>query len=205
MTRPVIGVTGLPCSGKSLAARFIADGTVTGVKGDLLKADDTGHEVLVWPGVVAQLRERFGDGLFVSAEPASIRRAIAGRVFGDREALAWLEGLVHPLVLAEVDRAVSAATERPLVMEAALLFGSGMEMRCGRVILIEADFAVRLGRAATRGWDRAELERREERQLPLFAQAGQGPARDRIRRVANNAGPEALREALHQALSDFSG
>lgn len=205
MTRPVIGVTGLPCSGKSLAARLIADGTVTGVQGDLLKADDTGHEVLVRPEVVAQLRERFGDETFAQDDPAAIRRAIAGKVFANREALVWLEGLVHPLVLAEVDRTVTEATERPLVMEAALLFGSGMEVRCGRVLLIEADFAVRLKRAAARGWDRAELERREERQRPLFAQAGKSPGRDRIRRVANNADPEALRDALQQALSDFSG
>lgn len=204
MRRPVIGVTGLPCSGKSLAARLIADGSVTGAPGELFKADDVGHEILLRPEVVLRLRERFGPGLFAVDEPAAVRRALAARVFGDAEALAWLEGIVHPLVLAETDKAVAAARgPGPLVMEAALLFGSGMETRCDRILLVEADFAVRLQRAASRGWDRRELERRERRQIPLFAKAAAGPGRDMLARIPNNADPEALRRRLREALSDL--
>jgi dephospho-CoA kinase len=204
MTRPVIGVTGLPCSGKSLAARFIASGSVTGIPGELFKADDAGHEILTRPEVAARLRERLGDDIVASADPAAIRRAIAARVFADAPALAWLEGVVHPLVRAEVDRLAAGDETRPLVMEAALLFGSAMEERCDRILLIEADFAVRLRRAAARGWNRAELERRERRLLPLFAREGKGAQRDRIARVANNDDAEALRCRLHDVLSAFS-
>lgn len=205
MSRPIIGVTGLPCSGKSLAAALIADGSATGVAADLFKADDAGHEVLTRPEVVELLREKFGRGLFASDDPADVRRAIAARVFGDADALAWLEGVVHPLVLAETDRAIAARDDRPLVMEAALLFESGMDLRCGRILVIETDFDVRLRRAAGRGWDRAELERRERRQIPLFERAEAGPLRDRLAHVANNADPEALRRRLGEVLADFFG
>ncbi len=193
----VVGVTGLPCSGKSLAASMLADGMLGG-QAISLKADDIGHAVLVRPEVVAKLAERLGSDV-LKPDPAETRRAIAGKVFHDPEALAWLEALIHPLVVAEVDRAIATRDGRPVVMEAALLFGSGMDSRCERIFLIESPFAVRLRRAAARGWDKAELERREKRQLPLFAEAVNGPCRERIVPIVNDADPEALRDALRRA------
>lgn len=200
---PVLGVTGLPCSGKSYAADLLASGAIPGLPaGELLKADDIGHDVLLRPDVVKELRARFGDEPFADPEPAAIRRAIAGRVFGDRAALEWLEGVVHPRVAAEVDAAMARNRGlRPVVMEAALLFVAGMDMRCDKVLLIEADFAVRLRRAERRGWDKAELERRERRQLPLFEAAKTGPSREKITVVANNADGDTLREALRAAVA----
>ncbi|MCD8140749.1 MAG: dephospho-CoA kinase [Planctomycetaceae bacterium] len=196
---PVVGVTGLPCSGKSLAASMLADGMLGG-EAVCLKADDIGHAVLLRPKVVEKLADRFG-GDVLRPDPAETRRAIAATVFHDPDALAWLEALVHPLVLEEVDRAVASRQGRPVVMEAALLFGSGMESRCGHILLIDSPFEIRLQRAAARGWDRVELERREKRQVPLFAEAVRGPYGGRIVPIANDADPEALRGRLHQAVS----
>ncbi len=198
---PVFGVTGLPCSGKSFAAELLAAGAVDGRAGVLVKADDLGHEVLLRPEVVEQLRERFGGEAFRANDPAAIRRAIAQRVFADREELLWLEGLVHPLVVAETERIIAGnITERPVVVEAALLFEAGMDKKCSVVFLIDASLATRRERAAKRGWDAAELERRECRQRPLFAAAVADASRGKkIRRVGNDADAEALLAALRQA------
>lgn len=201
MTQPVIGVTGLPCAGKSLAAELLATGAVTGVGGILLKADDIGHAVLVRPDVVEALRGRFGVDAFRDAEPAAVRRAIAERVFANPDDLAWLESLVHPLVAAEVDRITDdAGGRRPVVVEAALLFAADMDRRCDRVLVVEAEFAVRLARAERRGWDRAELERRERRQLPLFEAAFSGPDRDKLAFVRNDADDGRLAERIREVL-----
>ncbi|MCD8349214.1 MAG: dephospho-CoA kinase [Planctomycetaceae bacterium] len=197
---PVVGVTGLPCSGKSLAASMLADGMLGEGKAIFLKADDIGHAVLLRPEVVAKLADRLGADV-LRPDPTETRRAIAEKVFHNPGSLAWLEALIHPLVLEEVDKAVASRDGRPVVMEAALLFGSGMESRCEHILLIESPFEVRLQRAAARGWDRVELERREKRQLPLFAEAVKGPYCERIIHVVNNNGPEALRDTLRQAVS----
>lgn len=203
MTPPaVIGVTGLPCSGKSFAAELLAFGRVDGREGELLKADDVGHRILLRPEVVERLREHFGDEAIRPDEPTAMRQAIAARVFTDPRELAWLEGLIHPLVTAELDRVVDRLRGvKPVIAEAALLFAADMGSRCDRILVIEASFAVRLRRAASRGWDRGELERRQERQIPLFEAAWQGPGRDKLRRVANEGGEAELCKALSNAIA----
>ncbi len=197
---PIFGVTGLPCSGKSFAAELLASGAVDSRAGVLVKADDLGHTVLLRPEVVARLRERFGGEAFKSREPAAIRRAIAERVFTDRDELRWLEGLLHPLIVAETERIIAEnRAERPVVVEAALLFEAKMERMCDLVFLIEASLAVRRERAEKRGWDAAELERRESRQRPLFAGALRGESAGKIRLVANDGAAQALGGALREA------
>lgn len=228
---PVIGVTGLPCSGKSLAAEFLAEGKVPGLRaGRLFKADDVGHEVLERPDVKALLRGHFGikaarasreraiesgkacalkDGgdeslvpLALPDDPAAFRRAIAELVFSNPENLAWLEGVIHPLVVTETDaRLREERGKRPVIVEAALLFAADMDTRCDRILLIETDFAVRLGRAAKRGWSPEELRRRENRQVPLFTAARNEDTEKKIRVVQNDGDVEALIQALSAALA----
>ncbi|MDR1520365.1 MAG: dephospho-CoA kinase [Planctomycetota bacterium] len=159
-----VGVTGLPCSGKSRAAERLAG--LAG--GEVIQADALGHAVLERPEARELLRLRLGAGI-LAADPAETRRRIADRVFSDPAALAWLESLVHPLVAAETAiRAARLAGKRLAVIEAALLPVADMEHQCDRVILIEAEFPIRLDRAARRGWNRDELERRDARLAPLF-------------------------------------
>ncbi len=195
----IVGVTGLPCAGKSLVAEMIASGGVDGVPALLLRADDIGHEVLLRPDVLEALRGRFGAEAAAGADPAAMRRAIAERVFSDPAELAWLEGLVHPLVSAEVFRRCAAAEGRAVV-EAALLFAAGMDARCGRILVVEAEFGVRLARAALRGWDGKELLRREERLIPLFAAAWNSADSGKMARIDNSGSVGDLRNSVRAAL-----
>lgn len=200
MSGLVLGVTGLPCVGKSLAASLLAAGRVEGVpEGRLFKADDIGHAVLERPEAREQLRRRFGDGV-VRPDPADTRRRLAARAFANPEDLAWLEGLVHPLVVRELDELADAAGDgRSVVIEAALLTAAGLDRRCDAVFLIEAEFAVRLRRAAGRGWDRAELERRDARQLPLFAPEKLRALDEKVIWVRNDRDDDRLVESLRGA------
>lgn len=202
MIPAVIGVTGLPCSGKSLAAELMASGAVPGLPaGELFKADDDGHIVLTRPDMAAKLRERFGDAAFDTANQADIRRAIAERVFSNPDELAWLESQVHPLVVADTDAVIAREKgKRPVIVEAALLFAANMDARCDRVLMIESDISIRWTRAAKRGWSRDELQRREKRQVPLFLAAKERDSADRIAIVENNGTVDDLIEALGCAL-----
>lgn len=107
---------------------------------------------------------RLGDGIL--AEDGEIDRSrVAERVFGDREALAWLEGLLHPKVSAEYLRWRDQVAELPdppqvTVTEVPLLYEVGGESRFDKVVVITAPEQLREARA------KVSLRGRTDRLLP---------------------------------------
>ncbi len=164
--KPVIGVAGGIGSGKSLVARQLA--SEAGVRID---ADAIAHAALDRGDVRERLRQWWGERVF-DREGRPDRRALAELVFDDPSKRRRLEGLVHPIVFAERDRVVAAAADDPsarlVVIDAPLLFEAGLAEQCDRVIYVHADRRTRLRRVAQqRGWDEAEVTRREKNQMPL--------------------------------------
>jgi dephospho-CoA kinase len=93
------------------------------------------------------------------------RGRVADRVFGDREALAWLEGLLHPKVSAEylTWREQLGRLESPpevCATEVPLLYEVGGETRFDKVVVITAPEKLREARA------RVPISGRSERLLP---------------------------------------
>jgi dephospho-CoA kinase len=93
------------------------------------------------------------------------RSRVAGRVFGDREALAWLEGLLHPKVSAEYLnwREQLGRLENPpevCVTEVPLLYEVGGEERFDKVVVITAPPKLREARS------RVPTAGRSDRLLP---------------------------------------
>ena len=142
--RPIaVAITGGIGAGKSTALdAFRAHGAAT-VSSDeivhhLLAADDDVRDAIV---------ERLGEGV-LGDDGRPDRGRIAQAVFGDREQLAWLEGLLHPLVsreyltwreqLAELDD-----PPRVCVTEVPLLYEVGAQERFDKVIVITAPKALR--------------------------------------------------------------
>ena len=144
MSRPVaVAITGGIGAGKSTTlASFRHHGAAT-VSSDeivhhLLAADDE-----VRDAIVARLgSEVLGD------DGRPDRSSIAQAVFGDRERLAWLEGLLHPLVSREYltwREQLAGIDDPPLVCvtEVPLLFEVGAQDRFDRVVVITAPAALR--------------------------------------------------------------
>jgi dephospho-CoA kinase len=180
----VIGLTGAVGAGKSTAA-----GVLAGLGCRVLDVDALGHAALDDAGVRRGVGAAFGAE-FVDTAGRVDRRALAARVFGDREALARLEGIVHPWVLQRLDELLAdARRERPraIVIDCALLFESGLDARCDTTWVVEAPPAARRARTAARGWADGEFARREAAQLPADAK------RERATRtLANDGDLEAL-------------
>jgi dephospho-CoA kinase len=114
------------------------------------------HELYGDEEVKAALRERFGT---------SDRQAVSKRVVADREALLWLERLLHPRVLARTEgwRDELARSPDPPVLavnEVPLLYEAGAEDRFDAVVAITAPRELRVERAGKR------VDEREERLLP---------------------------------------
>ena len=114
------------------------------------------HELYGDPEVQAALRERFGT---------SDRREVSSKVVADRDALLWLEALLHPRVLARTEawREELASLPDPpalAVNEVPLLYEAGAEGRFDAVVAITAPRELRVERAGKR------VDEREERLIP---------------------------------------
>jgi dephospho-CoA kinase len=101
--------------------------------------------------VKAAMVERLGEEI-LGPDGEIDRSRVAGRVFGDRGALAWLEGLLHPKVSAEYLnwREQLARLENPpevSVTEVPLLYEVGGEKRFDKVVVITAPEKLREARA----------------------------------------------------------
>ncbi len=160
-----IGVTGGIGSGKSAFVRRL--GEHPGVR--VVLADDVAKRIMAeHAGVRRQLVERFGPETY--DDQGDLDRAhLAGRVFGDTEALAALNAIVHPAVrealLEEMARA-RAEGVRVFVYEAALIFETGGDALLDRVVVVDAPVETRVARVMARdGVDREAVLARMRHQI----------------------------------------
>ncbi len=191
--RPMlIGLVGGIGSGKSaVAAEFGRLGAL------VIDSDKEARAALDTPPVREELVKWWGTQI-LTPEGRIDRSKVASIVFGDPAERARLEGLVHPLVKSTRARIVERAAsegKRLVVMDAPLLFEAGVDRECDAVVFVEAPEPLRLARVqASRGWDAAELARREKAQLPLEAK------RERADDVVVN---DASREVLAGRVRDL--
>jgi dephospho-CoA kinase len=161
LVRPVaVAVTGGIGAGKSEAlAAFARHGAA------VISSDEIVHRLLSEDGDVrSALVERFGKSV-LDADGQVDRAAIAEIVFADREALDWLEGLLHPRVVQEYmtwrERLGDEDEPPPVsVTEVPLLYEVGGQDRFDAVVVITAAPELRAARS------QVDAEEREPRLLP---------------------------------------
>ena len=155
MPRPLaVAITGGIGAGKSTAlASFRRHGAAT------VSSDEIVHHLLATdPEVKEALVERLGEDI-LGADGVPDRERIAHRVFNDREALDFLEKLLHPLVSREYMtwRDQLAALPDPpevCVTEVPLLYEVGAETRFDKVVVVTAPTKLREARRGGRTDDR---------------------------------------------------
>ena len=151
MSPPVaVAITGGIGAGKSTAlASFRHHGAAT------VSSDEIVHHLLATdPEVKEKLVERLGEEI-LGDDGAPDRERIAIRVFKDRDALDFLEKLLHPLVSREYmswRNQLAALPNPPLVCvtEVPLLYEVGAETRFDKVVVITAPSKLREARRG--GW-----------------------------------------------------
>lgn len=119
--RYIIGLTGNIATGKSTVLRMLEQ-----LGASVVDADAVAHRLMA-PGteVYRSVVERFGREV-VGPDGAIERAKLAGIVFNDPAALRELEKIVHPAVIAEVDRLIEQAPGEVVVIEAIKLIEAGM-------------------------------------------------------------------------------
>jgi dephospho-CoA kinase len=160
----VVGLTGSIGMGKSTAAAMLRR---LGVP--LFDADDVVHRLLApGGGAVARVEAVFPG---TSSKAGGIDRLRLGqRVFGDREALGRLEGILHPMVAEAERRFLGRARARRTsiaVLDIPLLFESRGAARCDFVIVVSAPFNLQRQRVMRRpGMTAARFAAILDQQMP---------------------------------------
>lgn len=165
MSKYVIGLTGGIACGKShLSAALRSAGA------QVIDADEISR-ALTAPGgeALPLIREVFGDGVFDGEELN--RQALAQAVFGNEEHMARLNGILHPLIFAEMRRQLAKATG-PVVMDVPLLYETGLDGWCDEIWCAYAPQTEQIARLRRRnGLTRAQALGRIRAQLPTLQKA----------------------------------
>ena len=152
----VIGLTGPIASGKSTVAEMLRQRGA-----EVIDADRVYRSLLVpgsrlWRRVV----ERFGPAV-IGPDGEIDRRALADVVFADPDALADLDRITHPPVVAEIRSRIARSSAPIVVIEAVKLVQSGLASDVDALWLVTADSETRLRRLLSRtGMDDASARAR---------------------------------------------
>lgn len=159
----MVGLTGGIGSGKSTVAALLAERGAVVVDADRLAREAVAVGTEGFRAVV----DRFGPDV-IAGDGGLDRKALAGVVFGDPEALADLNGIVHPLVRAAIAAQVAelAGTDAVVVLEIPLLVESGRSYGASKVIVVDCPEEVAVRRLVEgRGMDEADARRRMAAQV----------------------------------------
>lgn len=141
----IIGLTGGIGSGKSTVAHYIASKGIP-----VYVADEAAKELMEQAEVIAQIQTIFSQNV-IAPDGKLDRKAIAQRVFSNPDELNKLNAIVHPLVKTHFSRWLQQHKSAAFVIkEAAILFETGGNEACDKVILVTAPEAIRIQRAMSR-------------------------------------------------------
>src|SRR5215207_403898 len=152
----VIGVTGPIASGKSTIADLLRQRGAEIIDADRVYRDLLAPGSTLWQRVV----ERFGSAI-VGSDGDIDRAALADIVFTDPAALADLDRITHPAVIADVRDRIGQTSSPLVVLEAVKLVQSGLASDVDALWFISADPETRLRRLMSRsGIDEASARAR---------------------------------------------
>ena len=187
----VIGLTGGPATGKSLAtAEFKRLGAAV-VDADVISRQVTQKG----SAVCAEITREFGAGIL--QKDGSIDRKALGRVvFSDGEKRKRLNEITHPAIIARIreEVAVFKKNSRLIVVDAPLLFEAALDKEMDKTVVVFADEEKQIKRIVNRdGLGSDEAKRIIASQMPLSEKAGKADYR-----IDNNGAKEKTLEAVRE-------
>ena len=164
----VIGIAGGVASGKSLVTRCFQHFGAT-----VLDGDQIGHEVLQQNVLIQQIVDHFGDGILCDGQIDRSRLAhiVFAKAPAGPAALKKLEAITHPKIGEQITRKLKLARQDPncqaCVLDAPVMFKTGWDKLCNKMVFVETPMGIRIKRASERGWDDDELLKREANQISV--------------------------------------
>jgi len=195
--KPIIGILGGICSGKStVAAEFARLGCA------VIDADKIVHKILDKETIKGTIVECFGAAILDSAGRIDHQK-LAEMVFADADKLSALNKIIHPLVLQRAGELIGQYSRqsrvKAIVLDMPLLVEVGWDKRCDRLIFVDCERQIRTERAKKMGiYDENQLKIRENFQISLDNKAGRA---DNV--VDNNSDRSALAQQIADIFSDI--
>ncbi len=191
----ILGLTGFSGAGKSTVAAIFKQHGFYHLDCDQLVHEEVYHD----PEVLSALANAFGEDLL--CEGTLDRPALRRRTMGNPAALKKLNDTVMPFILLHIERKLHSHKAEPIILDAPLLFESGLDQKCDKVLSVIADPEEALQRIMERdGLSRTDAEKRLSSQHPAAYYIEKS---DYV--LENNRGLAALTEqttALLQELYD---
>ncbi|MBQ7383076.1 MAG: dephospho-CoA kinase [Paludibacteraceae bacterium] len=144
----IIGITGGIGSGKSTIAKALAQRGYT-----VYDCDREAKRIIAEnPDVQKEIIDLLGEEAFIKSpitnhqSPIYNTAYVAQRVFADETLLAKLNSIIHPAVGLDIMK------RKPDFVESAILFESGLNLLCNRIIVIDAPEDIRIARTIARDY-----------------------------------------------------
>jgi dephospho-CoA kinase len=162
----VVGVTGGIGVGKTAVCDLFAEIGRTVISADVIARELTEKD----ESIRRQIQAAFGKAIY-ERDGALNRSELAKVVFASPHKRRKLNAIVHPSVFEEIDERINSMPleqRRPyLLIEAALIYETGMDKRLDYVIAVDAADETRIGRVMQRdGVSRDQVMGRIQSQMP---------------------------------------
>jgi dephospho-CoA kinase len=191
----IVGITGHIGSGKSEVARVFREHGAY-----IISADKIGKRVVERnSNVLSKIVQEFGYGI-LNATYKLNRRKLGKIVFSNKNSKKKLDSIVHPVLLRELKKALDRAVKINdlIIIDAALLVDWGWEKNVDKLILVDADDSVKIGRLTAKGYTEAEAKMRLDMQISTERLK---EAADIV--VTNNDSVEELRTKVEKILKEL--
>ena len=142
----VVGLTGGIGSGKSTIVKMFSEFENIAI----YIADDEAKKLMVTsPKIKTQLITEFGEQVYINNK---LNRAyLASIVFNNKEKLAILNAIVHPVVNEHLQNFIKENSNKNYILyENAILFENGSDSFCDKIITVTAPINVRINRVIKR-------------------------------------------------------
>ena len=140
----IIGLTGGIASGKSTVSKYLAEKGFKVYDADKI-AKDISEKKLVQEEIIAT----FGDKILEENRNID-RKKLKEIVFEDKEKLKQLNAIIHPKVIDFYKELKKQNTDEVIIFDVPLLFESGIDKFCDKILVVISDYEIQLNRIVER-------------------------------------------------------
>ena len=140
----IIGLTGGIASGKSTVSKYLAEKGFKVYDADKIAKDISGKK-----SVQEEIILTFGNEIL--DENGNVdRKKLKEIVFGDKEKLKQLNAIIHPKVIDFYKELKEKNTDKIIIFDVPLLFESGIDKFCDKILVVISDYEIQLDRIVER-------------------------------------------------------
>ncbi|BEO90496.1 dephospho-CoA kinase [Fusobacterium animalis] len=140
----IIGLTGGIASGKSTVSKYLAE---KGFK--VYDADKIAKNISEEKYVQEEIIATFGDKI-LDRNGNVDRKKLKEIVFENKDKLKKLNGIIHPKVIDFYKKLKEKNTNEMIIFDVPLLFESGLDKFCDKILVVISDYEIQLNRIIER-------------------------------------------------------